>query len=399
MKKTLLIGTILLAISATTTLTLLNSDLPLLYASLTNPKKTTTNKNQQKRISRKSSYIGLIKKSEELIEKENYSLATLKLAQVIKKNPEIIQPYLLLGKIYIRTKDISKAENLITKLQKKFPNAPEIALLQIQKFILEENFTVASALSEKEENNKNFSPALRFYQAVFSALKNDHKRARKIINELAALPVEDKKLKVGKTGIKAEKIKTENYVTSEFAEKINKVAASYADFDELSEGQPPHLFAQIGKILAEDNETVLARKYAEVAIKEEPGYIDAWIVRGYTYFLEDNQKEALKDLRHAYELDPLRAETHYFLALALLENGKEEEAALFFEKSLEHKFEFAESLHWQLIEIYTKRKKYNRALGHYQKLTEKDVPLEKFTQALNIAINLAKKTKNSPNNL
>ena len=81
--------------------------------------------------------------------------------------------------------------------------------------------------------------------------------------------------------------------------------------------------------------------------------------------------------------------THYFLALTLLENQNLEEAALFFEKSLEHDFEFASEIRWKLIEIYTKTKKYDRVVELYQFLiAEKSTEPKQVVQSVFVVAGL-----------
>ena len=98
-------------------------------------------------------------------------------------------------------------------------------------------------------------------------------------------------------------------------------------------------------------------------------------------------------MRHAYELDPIRPRVHYFLALALHEAGKNEEAVLFFEKALEHKFEFSDEIRWKLVDIFNKQKKYGQVLDLYKELLDETVPRKKFTTAMHTIINLMKNPK------
>jgi len=147
----------------------------------------------------------------------------------------------------------------------------------------------------------------------------------------------------------------------------------------------------IAKVLAENNEAVLSQEFADTAIREDIEYVDAWILRGYSNFLLKNFDEALTDLRHAYELDPLRAETHYFLALTLDETGNEDEAILFFEKSLENNFDFSDKVRWRLVDLFLKKEKYDRVVELYRELLDGESDPDKFVNAVHLSIDVLKR--------
>jgi len=185
------------------------------------------------------------------------------------------------------------------------------------------------------EKSAELSPELKFYQSVLLALQNNHEKSRENLQELANLPVQsaDDAENSEKTGI-----------NPNLQKKIAGLLEVYSEFDEFADGKNPHLFALISKNLAENNEAVLAKEFASVAIKEDPEYVDGWVLRGYANYLMEDYSNALIDLRQAYELDPSRPEVYYFLALALEKSGNLPEAALFFEKSLEFDFEFSREI-------------------------------------------------------
>ncbi|MDH3324261.1 MAG: hypothetical protein OEL89_01330 [Candidatus Peregrinibacteria bacterium] len=339
-------------------------------------------------VGRKVSYIGRIREAKQLIEHDYFELASIELVSAIQSKPNLFEPYELLGEIYLRTQNIEKLEYLIDELEIKFAGNRKVDILKSRKLISEKKFGEAIAILKSAEN---LPPELEFYKGVLLALQNDHDTARKTFNDLGKLPVAEGKLKVGESGVEEEAADEEVYVTPEFSEKIKGLSVAYQEFDELREGDNPHLFAKLSKILAENNEAILAKEFADVAIKEEVGYIDAWILRGYSNFLLRNFEDALVDLRHAYELDSIRPQTHYFLALTLLENGKDAEATLYFEKSLEHDFEFSDEVRWKLIELFTKAEKFDRVLELYNELLSADSNPKDFVKALNLSINMLQK--------
>ncbi len=332
-------------------------------------------------VKRRTSYQGRLRETQTLIDHEYFSLATIELSTAIQEQPDVIDPYLLLGEIYIRTRDTNKLGNLIAQLKKDFPDSPDVPVLEGRKLIAEEAFSEALIFFEKEDNE--LSPELKFYHAILLSLQNDHNGAKAILEKLRFLPARSNDWTDSPT-------KREQALTS-FGEKVESVHTAYNEFENLNEGKNPHLFGLIGKVLAEHNENILAHKFAEIAIKEDINYVDAWIVRGFANLQLGENEVALQDLRHAYELDSIRPQTHYFLALALHKVGEDDEAILFFEKSLEHDFEFSDEVRWKLVELFTAQKNYDRVIELYTDLLDTDSKPQKFVSAIHTAVDILQK--------
>lgn len=342
----------------------------------------------KKGIPRRTSHLGRIREAKTLINKGYFTLATLELTEAIKEKPDFIEPYLLLGEIYIQSNDTKKLNNLLINLQENFQNNPHILILKIRKWINEKKFAESLELFK---NTKDLPQDLRFYHAALLSLQNNHVESKKILKELEKLSSETKEFQVTEEGIVSGEIDTKKILQQEFVKKIKDFSIVYEEFETLHEGKNAHLFAKLSKVLAENNEAILAKEFADAAIKEDIGYIDGWILRGYAQFLAQDFENALNDFRHAYELDPIRPEIHYFLALALYEQKNYSEAALFFEKSLEYDFEFSEEVRWKLVEIFARQKKFDRVLSLYEELLEYDSKPEKFVAAVHTAVDLVKK--------
>ena len=121
-------------------------------------------------IKRKTSYQGRLREAQKLIDHEYFSLATIELSSAIQEKPKVIDPYLLLGEIYIRTLDTNKLGNLIAQLKKDFSTSPDVVVLEGRKLISEEHFAEALEFFKKE--GKDLSPELKFYHAVLLSLQN-----------------------------------------------------------------------------------------------------------------------------------------------------------------------------------------------------------------------------------
>ena len=341
------------------------------------------------KVRRKISYLGRMEEAQKLIDHEYYSLATLEISEAIKEKPNLVEPYRLLGEIYLRTNDFWKLENLIAQMEKKFPGNSEILVLKTRQLIAARKFDDVLAILA---TTPDVPPTLKFYEAVLQALQNDHESARATLKEISKIKVREKEFIVEAGGL-TEAENQEPFLLPAVAQKIADIKNIYLEFDELVEAKDAHLFATLSKSLAEHNEGLLAREFADVAIKEDVHYIDGWLLRGYAQLVLQDFLAAEKDFRQAYELDPLRPETQYFLALSLYEQQKYPEAALFFEKALDYEFEFSAEVRWKLLEIFSAQKKYTQVIDLYRQLLDYNTEAEKFINAVHTAVDLLKKPK------
>ncbi len=340
-------------------------------------KTTKTNKLNKKTKKQKTiiTYEQRINEAKKLTEHDYFSEATIELSEAIKLKPNLVEPYLLLGEIYLRRNSTDKLDNLLIKLQETFPNNDQVGVLQARKWINEKKFTEIMELLNGAEN---IPSDLLFYKAVLLTLQNNHEESKKILKEL-------EKKKIGTAN------NNNDLIHPKFAKKVQEFRIVYEEFDELKEGKNAHLFAKFAKVLAENDEAVLAYEFANTSIKDDIEYIDAWILRGYAQYLMKDYTNAIKDFRHAYELDTIRPEVQYFLALALTEEGFLDEASLFFEKALEYDFEFSEEVRWKLIDILAQQKKYDQVLKLYKQLLDSESDPKIFASAVHTAIDIAKK--------
>ncbi len=317
-------------------------------------------------VPRAKSYETRLRDGKELLEDEFYSRASLEFGAALRENPDDIEIYKLLAEAHIRAGEFTKLGNLITQIHNKFPDSDLAVILATRQLIEEQKFNEALTILKAKDP---LPSELLFYEAMLLALQNDHEGAQEILQTL----------------------QTKEDISPETKTKATSFISLYADFSQLSDGKNPHLFTIIAKSLAEYHEATLAHAFADTAIREDITYVDAWIIRGYTAYLKQDYESSLEDLRHAYELDTIRPETHYFLALALLKTNNRPEAAIYLEKSLDHNFAFENDVRWKLIEIYSAQQRYDKALELYQNTVKLDPRPQKFIPAVHTAIDLLKK--------
>ncbi len=340
-------------------------------------------------VPRTTSYLGRIRKAENLLAQGQISRAAIELVEAIAERPEILRPYILLGEIHLRARDFGKIKGLVAELDRRFPDAPEIEVLRAREFIAREEFKAAQAILEHTDTNV-LDPAMQLYQSVLASLQNDHATAKALLISLSERPVREP-LVLGDEGVS--EVEMENAITPELAAKVEALQGVYNEFSQFADGEDPHLFALLAKALAENNEPILARSFADVAIREDIAYVDAWMLRGYSNFLLNNIPAALEDLRHAYKLDPVRPEVEYFLALTLEKSGQKIEASMFHEKLLTRDFPYKSEVRWKLIELLTEQKEMDRVVELYQELALDEPAPKKYVSALHTLINVLHRPK------
>ncbi len=340
-------------------------------------------------VPRTKSYLGRIRAAEDFLAQAQYSRAAIELVEAIAERPEILRPYVLLGEIHVRTRNFTKIKGLIEELEKRFPGASEIDALRAQELIAKEDFQAAQNILKTAESTA-LSPAMRLYQAILTALQNDHRTAQEQLHLLGALPVQDP-LVLREDGV--EEVEMTDAIPPEIAEKVQALRVVYDQFSQFADGENPHLFALIAKALAENNEPMLARAFADVAIREDISYTDAWMLRGYANFLLNNLPSALEDLRHAYKLDPVRPEVEYFLALTLEKSGQKLEAALFYEKLLTRNFPYKSEVRWKLIDLLLEQQEIDRVVALYQEQAELEPVPSKYVSVLHTLLDVLHRPK------
>lgn len=355
---------------------------------------TLGNTSESTKIERKSSLLGDIRAAQELIHVRQYQAAIAKLQAIIKLRPDLEYTYVLLGEVYLQTNNVAQLEGLIAEVKKRFQDHQLASVLALRKDIMVHDFLAATQklkILTADADLQTIPADVLFYYGTFAALQNDHELAQAVFKILDGMPVKKLELVVSAEGLKD--TATHEYgISPNIAERVSNLVAIYQDFKQVSDGEDPHLFTLIGKNLAQNNELILARGFADIALREKPDYTDAWIVRGYTYYLQNQFADALADFNAAYKLDPIRPEIHYFLALTLTELGRDSEAALYYEKVLEQpSFSFETDLKWRLVTILLRQKKYEQVLGIYQSLATETDELEPFVSPMHQLIELAKR--------
>lgn len=107
------------------------------------------------------------------------------------------------------------------------------------------------------------------------------------------------------------------------------ILQAYNEFALFPDGQQIHLQTLLARSLAQVNECETALTLVAPVVALQPGYRDAWIVKGFCEFNTERTKEALSSLEQAYSLDPEKPEIQYFLARTHAALGDPQNAVTF----------------------------------------------------------------------
>ena len=155
--------------------------------------------------------------------------------------------------------------------------------------------------------------------------------------------------------------------------------AAYDEFALFPESTELHLTTLLSRSLAQVHECELALPLLSTVTRTQDDYRDAWIVQGYCELTSERADSAVASLEHAYNLDPSKPETQYFLARAYSARGEYENAITFLEYSLQNGFEPQGEIHRAIAQEAMKGGKNDLALEHFGQLLEApDVTVEDF---------------------
>lgn len=100
------------------------------------------------------------------------------------------------------------------------------------------------------------------------------------------------------------------------SKKSTNLLSSLNEYKLAEEGSPAYLKTLLARSMAENEEISMAIALVYEVLRDEPDYRDAWIILGYSYLTQDKFKEAQEALFKAVQLDPVKAESRYFLGLS-----------------------------------------------------------------------------------
>jgi len=315
---------------------------------------------ENKRLSRLVPYEDRLEKARKLIENHYYEKAEIELSQAIRQRQGSIEAYEIMAEIFFQTQSWDRLDALLGNIKNRFPKSHLGIFFRARKALVLEDWESFSTYATEEAIT--FIPDLLVYIAIAEAYEKDHENAKKILTDSLSL------------------------ISKKYAKIASALLLVYDTFGQLSEGSSPHLLALIAKTLVAENEPALGEKFAHLSIKEKADYIDAWIVLGYAKYQQADLIEAQIAWEEAYRFDPLRSEAAYFLGLSLYDQGRELEAATYFEEALKGNLLFDNEIAMRLVEIFIAEKKYDQALAMYEKIASQNPPAQVIENGVRLAL-------------
>lgn len=331
-----------------------------------------------KKVARHLSYNERIQKGDTLFQNEYYSLAIKEYAAASQLKPEKAKPYIKIGQAHFKQKDFKQAEKNFTYALKLESNNLEakinIGKTQIQQEKFKEAQDTFNKISQRNQT-------VKYYQALIATFFFDHEKAKELFQET---------IDIG--------------TAKSISENAQNFLRSYQEFEKYEGGKEIHLKTVLAKSYDQTSQFTFAINILQEVLKEEPEYRDAWILIGYAYLNQEKYGEARESFQQAFDLDPEKAETRYFLGLAYFGENNLEKAILNLEIALENGFQPQIQVKQKLAEMYLLNENYEKAIVFYEEIldeTEVDAdfyirPIWIYIEHLNEplkALNLAHKAR------
>jgi len=115
-----------------------------------------------------------------------------------------------------------------------------------------------------------------------------------------------------------------NHPDSSVREKAQALLSVYASFDRHLDEDESYLWVLFAQKLGDLGEYEISHYLAQKAVKKNPGYRDAWTIKGYDELVMKKPQDAEFSLLSAYQLDTSNANIQYLLGLTTSELGKPE---------------------------------------------------------------------------
>lgn len=122
-------------------------------------------------------------------------------------------------------------------------------------------------------------------------------------------------------------------------QNAGRIIEAYDAYALFPESPPLHRTTLLAQALAEVQECELALPMLVPVLQEQEDYRDAWLLQGYCELVTERSAQALHSLERAYNLDPEKPETQYFLGRAYEDIGDPSNAVIFFQYAVQNGFE------------------------------------------------------------
>lgn len=291
-------------------------------------------------------YEAAIKEGNDSLEKGYFMDALESYLQASQFEPAKLEPYQKLGESYFYLDNTDKAQENFEYVLNKQPGDEAAGVFLGKTYLKKSNFDSAMEifLSLNPENQE-----VRYYIGLLRLVKGDLEKG--LNNLQTAVSVNS---------------------ASPIGQKAQNMIHNIDEFNLFLDGKNIHLQTLIGRGFVQNNEFQLAITQLKNVLKENKQYRDAWILLGFSYYSVQKYDLAVETLNNAYDLDPEKAETQYFLGLAHLKMGNNEKASTYLTLAIKNGFEPKLEVQKKIADLYLTSQNFEEALATYLEIIKEN---------------------------
>lgn len=268
-----------------------------------------------------------------------------------------------LAQAQLQRRDVHGAQDTLDRLRREGAKPQDLLLLESIIELRTGELTKARALLESAED----SPQKHYGLALLALISGDHETTRQELTEVSG-------------GWEP--------VLRSYARLLLAAYDEYALFPESPE---IHLLTLLSRSLAQVQECELALPLLSRVTREQDDYRDAWIVQGFCELTTERWSEALASLERAYQIDPEKPETQYFLARAYKGLNDHGNAFTFLQYALRNGFQPEAEVRTLLAEEALENGNTSLALEQYDALTQlPDATIDTYGNYISAAVTAGK---------
>lgn len=170
------------------------------------------------------------------------------------------------------------------------------------------------------------------------------------------------------------------------------LAAAFDEYALFPDSPETHLQTLLARALADVQECELALPMLAHVTQVQDDYRDAFLVQGFCELSTERTQEAVSSLERAYQIDPEKPETQYFLARAYSMSGDHTQAVTYLQYALRNGFQPESEVRRLLAKEALNIGNPDLALEQYEALTlSSDADVDTFGSYIAAAITAGKK--------
>jgi tetratricopeptide (TPR) repeat protein len=264
-----------------------------------------------------------------------------------------------LAQAQLQRRNMTGVRSTIQLMKKKGARSEDLLLLESIVSLRQGELVDAKKLLENAED----SPQKFYGLALLSMIEGDHSAAQDALTKVVS----------GWEPVLRSNART--------------LIAAYQEFQLFPESQNIHLITLLSRALAQVQECELALPLLIQVTQSKDNYRDAWIVQGYCELVTERANQALASLEQAYNLDPQKPETQYFLGRAYSDTADYANAVTYFQYALINGFQPESEVRRHLAETTQISGNLAQAAEQYFLLTQlPDATLESFYGSVSTSI-------------